>query len=66
MMTKNNDSKDENQEKKALVPVQTCYIVCRDIPVEIKDQLVRIRRERGWSAWKDMVLEVVALWGDHE
>jgi len=56
---------DEDAKEK-LVPVQTCYIVCRDIPVDIKDQLVRIRRARGWSSWKDMVLEIVAMWGDHE
>ena len=56
---------DEDAKEK-LVPVQTCYIVCRDIPVDIKDQLVRIRRARGWSSWKDMVLDIVAMWGDHE
>lgn len=57
---------DEDDVKEKLVPVQTCYIVCRDIPVDIKDQLVRIRRARGWGSWKDMVLEIVAMWGDHE
>tara|TARA_A200000159_G_scaffold158509_1_gene175879 strand:- start:53 stop:238 length:186 start_codon:yes stop_codon:yes gene_type:complete len=57
---------EEDEAKEVLVPVQTCYIVCRDIPVDIKDQLVRIRRKRGWSSWKDMVLEVVKLLGEHD
>ncbi len=57
---------EEDDAKEILVPVQTCYIVCRDIPVDIKDQLVRIRRKRGWGSWKDMVLEVVKLLGDHD
>ena len=46
-----------------LVPVKTCFILCRDVPVQIKDKLVLIRRERGWTSWKDMILEVVKEWG---
>jgi hypothetical protein len=56
----------DDDEGGVLEPVQTTYIVCRDVPVEIKDALVRIRRQRGWTSWKDMVLEVVRLWGDGE
>ena len=55
-----------DDEEPYLEPVETCYIVCRDVPVDIKDALVRIRRKKGWTSWKDMVLEVVRLWGDGE
>ena len=56
--------KEENNG--TLVPVKTCYILCRDVPVDVKDKLVKIRRKRKWTSWKDMILDVVKEWGDYE
>ena len=56
----------EEEENGTLVPVKTCYILCRDIPVDVKDKLVKIRRKREWASWKDMILDVVKQWGDVE
>ncbi len=30
------------------------FIVCRDIPLHIKDDLVRTRRRLGWRRWGDI------------
>ncbi len=31
------------------------YIVCRDIPLEIKYDLVRTKRRLGWRRWSDLI-----------
>lgn len=35
------------------------YIVCRDIPLEIKYNLVRTKRRLGWKRWSDLVYLVL-------
>ena len=36
------------------------YIVCRDLPLEVRDRLARLKRLHGWSKWTDMVFFVLA------
>lgn len=31
------------------------FLVCRNLPIEIKDDLARIKRIHGWSKWTSMV-----------
>lgn len=57
---------DEEEEAPIIVPVHTCYIVLRDIPLTVKAQLVDIKYERGWKSWADMAYEVVKLWGENQ
>lgn len=38
----------------------TGYIVCRDLPLEVRDQLARLKRQHGWAKWTDMVLFVLS------
>ena len=35
------------------------YIVCRDIPLEIKYDLVRTKRRLGWRRWSDLIYLVI-------
>jgi len=35
------------------------FIVCRDIPLHIKDDLVRTRRRLGWRRWGDIAYLVL-------
>ena len=35
------------------------YIVCRDIPLEIKYDLVRTKRRLGWKRWSDLVFPIL-------
>ena len=35
------------------------YIVCRDIPLEIKYDLVRTKRRLGWRRWSDLIYLVL-------
>lgn len=35
------------------------YIVCRDIPIEIKYDLVRTKRRLGWKRWADLIYLVL-------
>jgi hypothetical protein len=37
----------------------TGYIVCRDLPLEIRDQLARLKRIHGWQKWTDMIAFVL-------
>ncbi len=53
----------EEEEAPIIVPVHTCYIVLRDIPLTLKAQLVDIKYERGWKSWADMAYDVVREWG---
>lgn len=53
----------DEPEGPKLRPVKTCFVVCRDIPITIKAQLIIIRAERGWNSWADMVYDVVKHWG---
>ncbi len=55
-------TEEENQGEE-LIPVETCFIVLRDIPVTLKAQLIRIKYNRGWKAWADMAWDVVKEWG---
>jgi hypothetical protein len=55
------ESKEE--ETPIIVPVHTCYIVMRDIPLTLKAQLVELKYERGWKSWADMAYDVVREWG---
>ncbi len=54
---------EDEEEVPEIVPVHTCYIVLRDIPLPLKAQLVDIKYDRGWKSWADMAYEVVKLWG---
>lgn len=38
---------------------KTGYIVCRDIPLEIKYDLVRTKRRLEWKRWSDLVYLVL-------
>ena len=38
----------------------TGFIVCRNMPLEIRDQLARLKRQHGWAKWTDMVLFVLS------
>ena len=31
------------------------YIVCRNLPIELKDNLSRLKRIHGWAKWTEMV-----------
>tara|TARA_Y100000992_G_C21210347_1_gene465121 strand:+ start:499 stop:849 length:351 start_codon:yes stop_codon:yes gene_type:complete len=35
------------------------FIVCRDVPLEIRDELGRVKRIHGWGKWTDMVAFVL-------
>tara|TARA_B100001123_G_C14634463_1_gene759094 strand:- start:83 stop:448 length:366 start_codon:yes stop_codon:yes gene_type:complete len=37
----------------------TGFIVCRDIPLEVRDQLARLKRIHGWQKWTDMITFVL-------
>ncbi len=54
----------ENSEK--ITPMQvdwtkedTGFIVCRDVPLEVRDELGRLKRVNSWSKWTDMVAFVL-------
>jgi hypothetical protein len=49
-------------EQPVLKPVKTVSIMVRNVPVSTKLRLQRIRHERGWVSWLDMIDEVVQLW----
>tara|TARA_B100000214_G_scaffold340117_1_gene286374 strand:- start:256 stop:435 length:180 start_codon:yes stop_codon:yes gene_type:complete len=55
---------ETEEEEPTLTPVETCFIVCRDIPITVKAQLIIIRADRGWNSWADMVYDVVREWGE--
>ena len=57
------DTEPEPTEKTHLQPVKTVFVVCRDIPITVKAQLIIIRAERGWNSWADMIYDVVKEWG---
>lgn len=57
---------DENDELPKLTPVKTVCIMVRNVPFPTKQRLMRIRMERGWTSWLDMVDEVVKLWDKDE
>ena len=59
-------AEDSEDEAPTLTPVDTCFIVCRDVPITVKAQLMLIRYKRGWNSWADMVYDVVREWGDGE
>jgi hypothetical protein len=45
-------------EEPRLVPVETSNIKFRGILPEIRDRLVQVKRQQGWSSWADMLLWV--------
>ena len=53
---------DEADDIPKLTPVKTVCIIVRNVPFPTKQRLMRIRMERGWTSWLDMVDEVVKLW----
>jgi hypothetical protein len=53
---------DESDDIPKLTPVKTVCIMVRNVPFPTKQRLMRIRMERGWTSWLDMVDEVVKLW----
>jgi hypothetical protein len=42
-----------------LIPVRTCYLVAREVPITTKAQMVIIRSEMGWNSWAEMIDDVV-------
>lgn len=40
------------------------YLVCRQVPLEIKQELERLRMDHGWEMWSDMVVVVIEELGD--
>lgn len=53
---------DEDDSQPQLKPVKTVCIMVRNVPFPTKLRLMRVRQERGWTSWLDMVDEVVKLW----
>ena len=53
-------------EQPRLKPVKSVCIMVRNVPHPTKLRLMRIRHERGWSSWLDMIDEIVALWDTDE
>jgi hypothetical protein len=53
----------EEDEAPILTPIETCYVVARDIPVTVKAQLLIIKYQRGWKSWADMIYDVVKTFG---
>ena len=53
----------EGDEAPILTPIETCYVVARDIPVTVKAQLLIIKYQRGWKSWADMIYDVVKTFG---
>jgi hypothetical protein len=53
----------EGAERPILTPIETCYVVARDVPVTVKAQLLIIKYQRGWKSWADMIYDVVKTWG---
>lgn len=50
----------ENSEKVNVVDFNwpqgdTGFIVCRDLPVEVRDELGKLKRIHGWAKWTDMI-----------
>jgi len=60
------ETTEEDEDTPIIVPVHTCYIVLRDIPLTLKAQLTEIKYERGWKSWADMAYDVVKEWGRKE
>jgi len=56
-------SPNDDEEQPTLQPIETCYIVARDVPVTIKAQLMIIKYQRGWKSWAEMIYDVVKEWG---
>jgi len=54
----------KSDDEPILTPVDTCYIVMRDVPITIKAQLVIIKYKRGWKSWADMAYDVVKEFGE--
>ena len=54
----------DDEDAPILTPVETCYIVARDVPVTIKAQLLLIRYKRGWKSWAEMIYDVVKEFGE--
>lgn len=50
------------EDSPTLKPVKTVCIMVRNVPVSTKLRLTRIRHERGWVSWLDMIDEIVQLW----
>ena len=59
------DEAKDGDDEPILTPVDTCYIVARDVPVTVKAQLVIIRHNRGWKSWADMIYDVVKEFGEN-
>ncbi len=38
----------------------TGYIVCREVPIEVRDELAKLKRIHNWSKWTDMVYFVLS------
>jgi len=53
---------DEPDPTPKLKPIKTVCIMVRNVPFTTKLRLMRVRQERGWTSWLDMVEEVVKLW----
>lgn len=58
------DEIPDDEDAPILTPVETCYIVARDVPVTIKAQLLLIRYKRGWKSWAEMIYDVVKEFGE--
>jgi len=58
------DEISDDEDAPILTPVETCYIVARDVPVTIKAQLLLIRYKRGWKSWAEMIYDVVKEFGE--
>lgn len=58
------DEVPDDEDAPILTPVETCYIVARDVPVTIKAQLLLIRYKRGWKSWAEMIYDVVKEFGE--
>ncbi len=55
-----------DDEQPTLEPIETCYIVARDVPVTVKAQLMIIKYKRGWKSWAEMIYDVVKEWGGED
>ena len=58
------DEIPDDEDAPILTPVETCYIVARDVTVTIKAQLLLIRYKRGWKSWAEMIYDVVKEFGE--
>ena len=61
-----NNRADLNPIEAPLHDPNSGFIVCRDIPLEIKYDLVRTKRRLGWRRWSDLTYLVLREFEDQE